>query len=386
MNSIYLDNAATTALRPEVVVRMTQVLNETYGNASSSHSFGRASKALLEQCRKNIANYFNVSASEIVFTSGGTEADNLALRSAVRDLGVTEIITSQIEHHAVLHTLDQLQKEYDIKVTYVKLKADGSIDEEDLESVLGNSEEKQLVTLMHVNNEIGNVLNLKKIAKIVKSYDALFHSDTVQSVGHYKIDLKEIPLDFTAASAHKFHGPKGVGFCFVRKESGLKPLIFGGEQERGHRAGTESIHNIVGMDEALKISYANHNDEHAYILNLKKYFIAELQNNIPNINFNGCSKSEEKSTYTLINVRLPMVPGKASMVQFQLDLKGIASSRGSACQSGSSQQSHVLKAILSDEELAKPSVRFSFSIYNTKEELDYVIGVLKEFIFPKGKS
>ncbi|NRR92526.1 cysteine desulfurase [Winogradskyella undariae] len=379
MNSIYLDNAATTALRPEVVTRMTQVLNETYGNASSSHSFGRASKALLEQCRKNIASYFNVSASEIVFTAGGTESDNLALRSAVRDLGVTEIITSQIEHHAVLHTLDQLQKEYDIKVTYVKLKADGSIDEEDLESVLGHSDGKKLVTLMHVNNEIGNVLNLKNIAKIVKSYGALFHSDTVQSVGHYKIDLKEIPIDFTAASAHKFHGPKGVGFCFVRKESGLKPLIFGGEQERGHRAGTESLHNIAGMDAALKIAYANLEEEHAYVLDLKNYFITELQNNIPNVSFNGCSKSEE-STYTLVSVRLPMAPGKASMLQFQLDLKGIASSRGSACQSGSSQQSHVLKAILPNDELAKPSIRFSFSIYNTKEELDYVVGVLKALV------
>ncbi|WP_179317727.1 cysteine desulfurase family protein [Winogradskyella undariae] len=376
MNSIYLDNAATTALRPEVVTRMTQVLNETYGNASSSHSFGRASKALLEQCRKNIASYFNVSASEIVFTAGGTESDNLALRSAVRDLGVTEIITSQIEHHAVLHTLDQLQKEYGVKVTYVKLKADGSIDEEDLESVLGHSDGKKLVTLMHVNNEIGNVLNLKNIAKIVKSYGALFHSDTVQSVGHYKIDLKEIPIDFTAASAHKFHGPKGVGFCFVRKESGLKPLIFGGEQERGHRAGTESLHNIAGMDAALKIAYANLEEEHAYVLDLKNYFITELQNNIPNVSFNGCSESEE-STYTLVNVRLPMAPGKASMLQFQLDLKGIACSRGSACQSGSSQQSHVLKAILPADELAKPSIRFSFSIYNTKEELDYVVGVLK---------
>ncbi|QNK78424.1 cysteine desulfurase [Winogradskyella sp. PAMC22761] len=379
MNSIYLDNAATTALRPKVVTRITQVLNETYGNASSSHSFGRASKALLEQCRKNIANYFNVSASEIVFTAGGTESDNLALRSAVRDLGVTEIITSQIEHHAVLHTLDQLQKEYDIKVTYVKLKADGSIDEEDLESVLGHSDGKKLVTLMHVNNEIGNVLNLKNIAKIVKSYGALFHSDTVQSVGHYKIDLKEIPIDFTAASAHKFHGPKGVGFCFVRKESGLKPLIFGGEQERGHRAGTESLHNIAGMDEALKIAYANLEEEHAYVLDLKNYFIKELQNNIPNVSFNGCSESEE-STYTLVNVRLPMAPGKASMLQFQLDLKGIACSRGSACQSGSSQQSHVLKAILPNDELVKPSIRFSFSIYNTKEELDYVVGVLKALV------
>ncbi|MDH7912725.1 cysteine desulfurase family protein [Winogradskyella sp. SYSU M77433] len=378
MKSVYLDNAATTALRPEVIESMTHVLKDSYGNASSTHSFGRSSKALLEQCRKNIASYFNVSAAEIIFTSGGTEADNLALRSAVRDLGVTKIITSKIEHHAVLHTVEQLQKEYGVEIDFVNLDHCGHIDYKHLEGLLSVSN-KTLVSLMHVNNEIGNVLDIERIAKLCKENNALFHSDSVQSIGHYKIDLSQIPIDFLAASAHKFHGPKGVGFCFVRKESGLKPLIFGGEQERGYRAGTESIHNIVGMAEALKLAYTNIEIEKAYVLDLKTYFIEELKTYLPNVTFNGGCEDPTQSTFTLLNLCLPFAPEKAAMLQFQLDLKGIACSRGSACQSGSSQQSHVLTAILDDEKLKQPSVRFSFSIYNTKEEIDYVVQVLKDF-------
>ncbi len=380
MKQVYLDNAATTAIRPKVIERMTQVMRESYGNASSTHSFGRSSKALLEQCRKNIASYFNVSASEIIFTSGGTEADNLALRSAVRDLGVTEIILSKIEHHAVLHTAEQLQKEYDVTLSFVDLDDCGVINYAHLETLL-QSGNKTVVSLMHINNEIGNILDIERVANLCKTYDALFHTDTVQSVGHYKIDLQTISIDFLAASAHKFHGPKGVGFCFVRKESGLKPLIFGGEQERGYRAGTESIHNIVGMDEALKIAYANLEEDKKYVSALKRYFIQQIKAHLPNASFNGsCDEEETKSTYTLVNVCLPIAPQKAPMLQFQLDLKGIACSKGSACQSGSNQQSHVLTEILNDEKLKQPSVRFSFSIYNTKEELDYVVTVLKEFV------
>ena len=379
MKHIYLDNAATTALRPEVIERMTQVLQNNYGNASSTHSFGRSSKALLEQCRKNIASYFNVSASEIVFTSGGTEADNLALRSAVRDLGVTEIITSKIEHHAVLHTSQQLQKEYKIAIKYVNVDDCGQIDYSHLEELLQSST-KAIVSLMHINNEIGNILDIDRVAKLCKVHNALFHTDTVQSVGHFNIDLKEIPVDFLAASAHKFHGPKGVGFCFVRKESGLKPLIFGGEQERGYRAGTESIHNIVGLDEALKLAYANLEVEKKYVSGLKDHFIQQIKTHVPKATFNGGCADTIHSTYTLVNVCLPIAPEKAPMLQFQLDLKGIACSKGSACQSGSSQQSHVLTEILNDKKLKKPSVRFSFSIYNTKEEIDYVIKVLKDFV------
>ena len=379
MKQVYLDNAATTALRPEVINRMTEVLTNSYGNASSTHSFGRSSKALLEQCRKNIAGYFNVSASEIVFTSGGTEADNLALRSAVRDLGVTEIITSKIEHHAVLHTVEQLQQEYNVKLSFVELDELGTVNYTHLECLLKNSE-KAIVSLMHVNNEIGNILDIEHVAKMCKENDALFHSDCVQSVGHFKLDLQQIPIDFFAASAHKFHGPKGVGFCFVRKESGLKPLIFGGEQERGHRAGTEAIHNIVGMDEALKIAYTNIEVEGEKISSIKTYFIDQVKKVLPTVGFNGASVDNSKSTYTLVNVCLPLDPSKAPMLQFQLDLKGIACSRGSACQSGSSQQSHVLTEILDDEKLKHPSVRFSFSVFTTKEEIDYTVNVLKDIV------
>jgi cysteine desulfurase len=379
MKQIYLDNAATTAIRPEVIARMTQVLQDNFGNASSTHSFGRSSKALLEQCRKNIASYFNVSAAEIIFTSGGTEADNLALRSVVRDLGVTEIITSKIEHHAVLHTADQLQKEYGVEIKYVDLNEFGLVNYQHLEDLLKSSK-KAVVSLMHVNNEVGNILDIESVAKLCNTNNALFHTDSVQSVGHYNIDLKEITIDFLAASAHKFHGPKGVGFCFVRKESGLKPLIFGGEQERGYRAGTESIHNIVGMDEALKMAYSNLEKEKVYVSGLKAYFIKELKNKIPAAHFNGGCENLGQSTYTLVNVCLPIAPEKAPMLQFQLDLKGIACSKGSACQSGSNQQSHVLSALLDEDQLKRPSVRFSFSIFNTKEELDYAINVLTEFV------
>ena len=376
---IYFDNAATTQIRDEVIDTMLEVMKINYGNASSSHSFGRSSKSLIEKSRKTVAGYLNVSASEIIFTSGGTEADNLILSSAIRDLQVKHIITSKIEHHAVLHTIDQLVKDYKIAVSYVDLKPNGKIDYLHLETLL-KTENKTLVSLMHINNEIGNVLDMQRVAALCKANNALFHSDTVQSVGHYKIDLQNIQADFIVGAAHKFHGPKGVGFAFIRKNSGLKPLIFGGEQERGLRAGTESVHNIVGMEVALKCAYENLDKETAYIKELKQYFINKIENDIPNATFNGKSGNLEKSTYTLVNVCLPIPPKKAAMLLFQLDLKGIACSKGSACQSGSNQNSHVLTEILSAKDLLKPSIRFSFSIYNTKEEVDYLVEVLKEFI------
>jgi cysteine desulfurase len=379
MKPVYFDSAATTQIRPEVIDKMTKVMQECYGNASSTHSFGRSAKAWIEQARKTVAKLLNVSASEIVFTSGGTEADNLALLSAVRDLGVKNIITSRIEHHAVLHTVQQLQLEYDITINYVDLDVDGHVDYKHLEQLLQTSE-KTLVSLMHVNNEVGNILDIKRVADMCKTNQALFHSDTVQSVGHYKLDLQEIPIDFMAVSGHKFHGPKGVGFAFVRKNSGLKPLIFGGEQERGHRAGTEAVHNIVGLEEALKLSYQNLEEEKAYITKLKTYFIKQLEANFPGVGFNGSSADFEKSTYTVLNTCLPIASEKALILLFQLDLKGIACSKGSACQSGSSKGSHVLSQILSDDDMQKPSLRFSFSKYNTTEEIDYVIEVLKEYI------
>lgn len=380
MKQIYLDNAATTQIREEVVNRMAEVMKNVYGNPSSTHAFGRSAKTLIEQARKTVAKILNVVPAEIIFTSGGTEADNLVLNSAVRDLGVKRIITSKIEHHAVLYTLNKLHEVYNTKIEYVNLNDCGRVDLQHLEELLSSSEEKTLVSLMHVNNEIGNVLDIKKTGEICKAHGALFHSDTVQSIGHYELDLSEIPVDFTAVSAHKFHGPKGVGFAYIRKNSGLQPLIFGGEQERGFRAGTESVHNIVGLEEALKLAYEHLDKEREYITSLKKYFIELLKKEIPGVKFNGECDDFENSTYTLINVCLPLTSEKALMLLFQLDLNGIACSKGSACQSGSDEGSHVLSAFLSEEDLKKPSLRFSFSMYNTKEEIEYVVKVLKEFI------
>ena len=380
MKKVYLDSPATTQMRDEVINKMVAVMKDTYGNPSSTHAFGRSSKSLIENARKTVATYLNVSSSEIIFTSGGTEADNLALNSSVRDLGVKRIITSKIEHHAVLYTVNQLKNCFDIEVEYVELDDCGNINMSHLEELLGRSREKTLVTLMHVNNEIGNLMDIHSVGKLCKDHNALFHCDMVQSIGHFDIDLSEIPVDFTAVSAHKFHGPKGIGFAFVRKNTGLKPLIFGGEQERGQRAGTESVHNIVGLEEALKIAYENLEEEKAYILSLKNYFIEQLKKEIPGVKFNGSCEDHEKSTYTLVNVCLPVTQEKALMLLFQLDLKGIACSKGSACQSGSDKGSHVLNAFLSQEDLAKPSLRFSFSHYNTREELDYVVEVLRDFV------
>ena len=333
----------------------------------------------MEHARKVIANHLNVSAGEIIFTSGGTEADNLVLKSAVKDLGVTHIISSKIEHHAVLHTIEALQQDYDINVSYVNLDGDGNVDMVHLETLL-QTDEKSLVSLMHVNNEIGNILDIKKVTALCKLHSALFHTDAVQSIGHYNMDLQDIKLDFLAASAHKFHGPKGTGFAFIRKNSGLKPLIIGGEQERGLRAGTENLHNIVGMEKALSMAYEKLNDEMKYVGGLKHYFIDKISKEIPGVSFNGRSSDSDKSTYAMVNVGLPIPPKKAAMLLFQLDLKGIACSKGSACQSGSSQNSHVLTEILNADELSRPSLRFSFSIYNSIEEVDYVVDVLKTFV------
>ena len=377
MRKVYFDNAATTSLRPEVVKQMTDVLSDSFGNASSSHSYGRSAKSIVEQARKSIANTFNVSPGEIIFTSGGTEADNLVLRSCVKDLGVKNIITSKIEHHAVLHTVENLKKEFNVNVLNVNLDSKGEIDYKHLSDLLVEHE-NVLVTLMHVNNEIGNVLDIEKVANLCKEYKALFHSDTVQSIGHFKFDLQDVPIDFLAASAHKFHGPKGVGFAFIRKNSGLKPLLIGGEQERGLRPGTESTHNIAGMLSAFQKAYQNHDVETEYIKSLKVYFIESITSKIVNVSFNGLSADLHKSKHSILSVRLPMSAEISDNLLFQLDLKGIACSQGSACQSGSTQGSHVLGEILNEEELDQPSLRFSFSIYNTKDEVDYVINVLND--------
>ena len=379
MRKVYLDNAATTRIREEVLVKMQEAL-AVYGNPSSTHSFGRTAKTGVEKSRKTIAKYLNAHPSEIIFTSSGTEADNMILRSAVRDLGVQTIVTSKIEHHAVLHTIEDLHKEYGITVIFLDLDVNGNSKIEDLKELLAKDDSKKLVSLMHVNNEIGNILPIDKVAFLCKEYDTLLHSDTVQSIGHYTWDLEKTPVDFIVASAHKFHGPKGVGFAFIRKNSGLKPFIFGGEQERGFRAGTESYHNIIGLEEAFVTAYDNLVEEKKYVQNLKYYFIDKIKKEILGITFNGDSGFTDKSTYTLVNVCLPITKEKGLMLLFHLDLKGIACSEGSACQSGSSTGSHVLLEISSKEDLEKPSLRFSFSMYNTKKELDYTIAVLKEFV------
>lgn len=379
MQKVYLDNAATTQVRSEVIERMQEALAVHYGNPSSTHSFGRSAKTAVEQARKTIAKTLNAQPSEIIFTSGGTEADNMILRCAVRDLGVQTIITTRIEHHAVLHTVEELEKEYGTQVLYVELDADGNPNLQHLEQLLKKDDSKKLVSLMHVNNEIGNITDIAAVAELCKEHNALFHSDTVQSIGHYPWDVQEIPIDFMTAAAHKFHGPKGIGFAFIRKNSGLKPLIVGGAQERGFRAGTEPFHNIVGLEEAFIKAYEHLEEETKTVKELKRYFIEKVQQEIPDAVFNGLSGDMEKSTYTLVNVRLPFDAQKALMLLFHLDMKGIACSKGSACQSGSDQGSHVLSQLLEGEELEKPSLRFSFSMYNTKEELDYTVQVLKEF-------
>lgn len=379
MKHVYLDNAATTRVRGKVIAKMQDALSNSYGNPSSTHSYGRTAKTAIESARKTIAKYMNAHPSEIIFTSGGTEADNMILRSAVKDLGVETIITSKIEHHAVLHTVEELEASGLIKLLFLRLDKEGNPDLEHLMELLQEDSTKKLVSLMHVNNEIGNLLDIAEVAKICKDNNALFHSDSVQSIGHYSWDVKDIPVDFLAAAAHKFHGPKGIGFAYIRKNSGLKCMISGGSQERGFRAGTESFHNIVGLEEAFVLAYDNLEKEQEYVKGLKGYFIERIKAEIPEVKFNGLSGSLEKSTYTLANVCLPVSPDKGLMLLFHLDIKGIACSKGSACQSGSDSGSHVLYEILGKEDLKKPSLRFSFSKYNTKEEIDYTIGVLKEF-------
>ena len=381
---VYFDNAATTPLYPEVVEKITEVLSNTYGNPSSTHALGRGAKSLIEYSRKQIAKELNALPSEIIFTSGGTEADNFILHSCVRDLGVQVVISSLIEHHAVLHTLEVLAKKYPIQIVYVNLTERGDIDLQHLKNLLEQyTEKKVLVSLMHLNNEIGNILPLKEVATLCKEKGAYFHSDTVQSVGHYPINLQEIPIDFITASAHKFHGPKGVGFAFIRKGIALHSIITGGEQEKGLRAGTEAVHNIVGMEVAFNLCYKNLDKNTEKLKNLKQYFIHQLKHHFPEIVFNGTSESLEESSYAIVNVGFPALQHQDNTLLFQLDLKGIACSKGSACQSGNVQVSHVLSAFMPKEALQYPSLRFSFSAFNTIEEVDFLIESLKEISLNK---
>jgi len=372
MKKVYLDNASTTAIRPEVIQELTKIMMDDFGNPSSTHSIGRNAKTIIELSRKTIAKYLNCSAQEIIFTSGGTEANNWILRSAVEDLKVERIITSKIEHHAVLYSVLALQSDYNVQIDYVDINSDGSIDLTHLSNLL-SEEKKTIVSLMHVNNEIGTILNLERVGIICKQYSTLFHSDTVQSVGKIEFDLEKNSVDFIVASAHKFHGPKGVGFAFIRKNSGLQPLLFGGEQEKGLRAGTEAVHQIAGMAKALTISYESLETEREYILGLKMYLINQFEIHFPDFKIVG----KKEDFYSIINIILPFSQDKTSMLLFSLDMKGIAVSRGSACQSGSIKPSHVLKEMLSETDLKLPNLRISFSHYNTKEDIDWLITSLK---------
>lgn len=379
MKKVYFDNAATTPINEEVRICMSDVLATEYGNPSSTHGFGRSAKAIIETARKEIAARLKAQPAEIIFTSGGTEADNFILKGCVQGLKVKRIISSRIEHHAVLYSLDALVKEFGTKVEYVEVDERGCVNLEHLESLLKASKEKTLVSLMHVNNEVGTVLDIDAVGDLCHKYDALFHSDTVQSIGHFPIDFSKNKIDFAAASAHKFHGPKGVGFAYLRKGSGLEPLVHGGSQERGLRAGTEPVYAIAGMHRALIASYDNLEKSKEHILGLKNRFIAGLKAGIPGVMFNGACEDNTISTYTLVNFSLPVSKEKALLLMFQLDLKGIACSQGSACQSGSTKGSHVLQEILGEEAGNRSALRFSFSIYNTEEEVDYAIEILKEF-------
>jgi cysteine desulfurase len=373
MRKVYLDNAATTPLRPEVIAEMALSLERDFGNPSSTHAFGRQAKSAVELSRKSIAKSLGCTAQEVIFTSGATEATNWIFTNAVKVLGIKRIITSKIEHHAVLHTAEEMERQFGTSIAYVKLKVGGEIDLSDLTELL-SEEVPTMVSLMHVNNEIGTVLDLELTGRICKQHGALFHSDTVQSVGKVLFDLQNIPVDFIVSSAHKFHGPKGVGFLYIRRGIAVNPLIVGGEQEKGLRAGTESVHNIVGMAKALEIAVSHWEQEKEYVTNLRKYAAEQLRRFFPDVKING---SEQTGFYNLLNACLPFSEEKTSMILFHLDIKGIAVSRGSACQSGSGRPSHVLAEVLNADDLKKPSLRISFSHFNTKEDIDLLIEALR---------
>jgi cysteine desulfurase len=378
---VYLDNAATTPLAPEVFDVMAPMLKDVFGNPSSTHSFGRAVKGKIEQARRTVAKLLNVTPGEIVFTSGGTEADNMAIVGAVRDCGVKRIISSPIEHHAVLHTIEEVERLNGVKVDHVKLTVNGEVDLNHLEELLKQSDEKTLVSLMHANNEIGNLLPLREVGEMCRKYDAFFHSDTVQTMGHYRFDLQELPIDFATCAAHKFHGPKGVGFLYIRNEVKIKPFIQGGAQERSMRGGTENVYGIIGLAKALELSHENADEHEKHIEGLKDHMMSRLDAELEGVRYNGICCDHERSLHTVLNVTLPKTD-KAELLLFNMDLMGVAVSGGSACTSGSNTGSHVLRGI--DVSMERPSVRFSFSRYNTKEEVDYAIDCLLK-IYQKEK-
>ena len=372
---IYLDNAATTQVHPKVVEAMIPYLTEHFGNPSSIHAMGRKSRSAIEKARRAIAQQLNASTAEIFFTSGGTESNNMILKNAIRDLGVNRIISSKVEHHCVLHTCDYLEHQ-GIPINYVEVDELGFFNLNQLENLLKqHANDTILISLIHANNEIGTINDWVAIGNLAKQYNAYFHADTVQTVAHYPIDLQEIPVDFISSSAHKFHGPKGVGFVYINGDTLLQPLFHGGAQERNMRAGTENLAAIVGMAKALQLAYENLETNEAKIRSLKEYFISQIQAHFPQASFNG--DISENSLYTVLNVALP-ASIQSDMLMFNLDIQGICCSAGSACSSGADKGSHVIQQISKGKIM--PSIRFSFSKENTKEEIDVVIETLKKVI------
>ncbi|HEY9363205.1 MAG TPA: cysteine desulfurase family protein [Chitinophagaceae bacterium] len=374
-NRIYFDNAATTALDKEVLDAMMPYLTTHFGNPSSIYSYGRESRLAIENARKSVAKILNANPGEIFFTSCGTESNNTAICAAIRNLGCHHIISSPIEHHAVLHTVEYYGGKNEVTVSFVKLLPDGHIDLADLEKQLAGEKERCLVSLMHANNEIGNLLDMHAVGNICKKYNAVFHSDCVQTVGHYPFDLRNTPVHFISASGHKFHGPKGCGVLYINEDVKIEPFIFGGSQERNMRAGTENIYGIVGFAKALELAADNHEMEMTDIQSLKTYMIKKLKQEITGVNFNG--DAEGNSLYTVLSVALPKTD-KSEMVLFNLDINNICASGGSACTSGADAGSHVIRAIHKNAD--QVTVRFSFSKNNTKDEVDIVVEKLKEMI------
>lgn len=372
---VYLDNAATTPMDSQVVDAMADVLKNYFGNPSSTHFLGRKSKGLIESSRKNVAKHLNCLPSEIVFTSGGTEADNMAINCSVRHLDVKHIITSTLEHHAVGHTAENIKDIEGIKLSYVSVDKKGHVDLDHLEQLLSDNPEKTLVSLMYANNEIGNLLPAKEVSTICRKYGAYFHTDTVQSMAHYAYDLEDFDVDFITCAAHKFHGPKGIGFLYINKDVKVAPMIHGGAQERGFRGGTENLAGIVGLSKAMDVAYEDLEGHKNHIESVKKYMISQLEEKLPGVYFNGDSANLDRSLYTVLNVSLPETPN-AAMLLFHLDILGICCSGGSACSSGSDKGSHVLEGIQAD--MNRPAVRFSFSKFSTVEEVDYAVEKLVE--------
>ena len=373
---VYLDNAATTPLAPEVLEEMMPLFTTHFGNPSSTHQFGRKVKSAVEMARKSIAKQLNCSPMEICFTSGGTEADNLAINGAVSQLGVKHIISSEVEHHAVLHTCEHFRDHHGVRVSMVELDEAGRVNIDHLRKLLAESKEKTLVTLMHANNEIGTMIDIDEIGEICAEYDALFHSDTVQTMGHFKLDLAKTNIHFITGAAHKFHGPKGVGFLYLNKRVHIESMIHGGSQERNMRAGTENIYGIVGMAKALELACENIEEHQKHVIGLKKYMTEKIRSSIKGVELNGC---QERSLYTVLNVRIPK-SSNSEMLLFLLDIDGIACSGGSACSSGSNQGSHVLNALKVDSNMQ--SIRFSFSRYTTIAEIDYAVERLAHHLEP----